>query len=72
MSMRHARLETSDRLQRTLAALQAAEELSTLELSQQARIIAVSAAVSELRANGIEVLSRVENKIWYYRLGRPS
>lgn len=70
--MRHANLETSDRLQRTLAALQSAEELSTWELSQRARIMAVSAAVSELRANGIDVRSRVENKVWYYSLVRPS
>lgn len=67
--MRHANLETSERLQRTLKALQAHAELSTLELSRAAGIVAVSAAVSELRANGIDVLSRVENKVWYYRLG---
>lgn len=66
--MNHARLDSSDRLQRTLRALRVHKELSTLDLSRAAGIVAVSAAVSELRANGFDVRARQVNRVWFYRL----
>lgn len=66
--MNHARLDASDRLQRTLRALRVHKELSTMDPSRAAGIVAVSAAISELRANGFDVRSRQVNRVWFYRL----
>lgn len=65
--MHHASL-TSDRLRNTLAALADGAEHSTLDLMRQAGICAVSAVVSELRANGCRIDCRREGRIYYYRL----
>ncbi len=53
--MNHAKVKTSNRLQRLLRVLADGREHSTLDLSIQAKICAVSAAISELRANGYDI-----------------
>jgi hypothetical protein len=62
--MHHARIEYSDRLQRTLRVLQEADgEISTYELTRRAKICALSSVISELRENGAVITCRqvVEN-----------
>lgn len=71
--MHHSRLASSARLRRTLRALQRAKgEISTGELARRARIHAVSAAISELRANGAKIDCRREytgkKRRWLYTL----
>ncbi|MGR3436845.1 MAG: helix-turn-helix domain-containing protein [Shimia sp.] len=71
--MHHARIASSPRLQRLLKALRQAEgELSTLELIKRAQVVAVSAAISELRANGCEISCRCAaeegGRRYYYQL----
>jgi hypothetical protein len=67
--MRFAKIERSQRLQRTLKALQSARELSTLELIHQANIVAVNSAISEQRRNGYSISCRSVDRVYYYRLG---
>ena len=56
--MNHANLQTSKRLQRLYALLSDGREHSGMSIIQNAHVQAVSAAVSELRANGIEIICR--------------
>lgn len=67
--MNHASLQYSARLQRVVAYLADGKEHSTLEIAQGARVCAVSAAVSELRENGIAVTCRREKGVYFYKLG---
>lgn len=67
--MNHAILQHSDRLKRVLAYLSDCKEHSTLEIAQGARVCAVSAAVSELRENGIAVTCRRDKGVYFYKLG---
>lgn len=67
--MNHASLQHSERLKRVLAYLSDCKEHSTLEIAQGARVCAVSAAVSELRENGIAVACRREKGVYFYKLG---
>lgn len=61
--MHSARLATSPRLQRALRVLQEADgEISTFDLSRLAEICAVNSVISELRANGAEIICRQEVK----------
>ena len=69
MSLHAARLDRSDRLRRVLRLLSDCREHSTRDIVRGADVCAVNSIVSELRANGIAVSCRVENKIYYYRLG---
>ncbi len=71
--MHSARLDRSPRLQRLLAALKTRDELTSMELLVEARIVGLSAAVSELRANGAIVDCRQTTRaggepVWLYRL----
>lgn len=72
--MNHARLASSPRLQRLLKVLREADgELSTWEIVNRAQVLAVNAAVAELRANGCEISCRVValkggGRRWYYHL----
>jgi len=56
--MRYARLENSARLQRTLAALESGDWISTRDLIRAANVCAVNSCISELRANGFEISTR--------------
>ena len=72
--MHSANLKTSGRLQKVQALLADGQERSTREIMLQADVCAVSAVVSELRANGLEVTCRravdpnTRGRIWLYRL----
>ena len=64
-----ARLEHSPRLQRLLALLQDGQRHSTRDCVMQAHVMAVSAAVTELRANGIPVqCEQIGRGLWEYWL----
>lgn len=61
--MRHASLDTSDRLQRALKVLQEAQgRVSTRSLMRKANICAVNSVVAELRENGAVILCEQEVK----------
>ena len=66
--MNAANLERSARLQRVLALLSSGREYSTMEIVQQAQVMAVSAAVSELRAQGKNIKCKRRGNVWYYRM----
>jgi len=66
--MNHANIEKSDRLQRVLELLKRGCEKSTMEIIMQANVMAVSAVVSELRANGYDISCRRDGDLWYYKL----
>ena len=72
--MHAAALATSPRLQRLLAVLADGRQHSSLELVLEARVCAISAAVSELRMNGAVIdVERFERgggdgPVWLYRL----
>lgn len=67
--MHAAKLGKSPRLRRVLRLLSMGGEYSTRDIVYRAQVMAVSAVISELRANGIDVASRVVGGNWYYRLG---
>lgn len=66
--MNAANLERSARLQRVHALLMSGREYSTMEIVQQAQVMAVSAAVSELRAQGRKIICQRRGDVWYYRM----
>jgi len=68
--MRHAaNLKTSARLQKVLNVLMDRRWHSTLEIMQRTYLCAVGSAVSEIRANGIDVKCRcVGHGRYEYRL----
>ena len=78
--MHAGNLSTSQRLQRVFRALEKAKEpLSTLDLSEQTGVLAVSTTISELRARGLRIACwRVETRdkkgryrpLWVYTLLR--
>jgi len=75
--MHAARVATSARLRRVLAALAPGEEVTSLELAAFARTIAPGTCVSELRSQGYAIDCRQEvregRRVWLYRLtGRPA
>ena len=75
--MHAAVLEKSPRLQRVHDLLKDGEERSTMDISLNAEVLAVSAAVSELRAQGAEIECRQDRsasgtRIWLYRMTRPA
>ena len=57
----------SPRLQRTLALLEYGGEYSTLDIVMGANVMAVSAVISELRQNGVEIECNRRGNIWYYK-----
>ena len=78
--MNYANLSRSHRLQRVRNVLMDAcaenQELSTLEIADRARVCAVSACVSELRAHGYTINCRRVNdywgkRIWLYSMEHP-
>lgn len=74
-AMHHAALENSPRLQRVHDLLKDGQERSTLDIGLNAAVCAVSAIVSELRANGAEIDCRREETptgpVWFYRMTKP-
>ena len=64
-----ARLEHSPRLQRLYALLQDGRRHSTRDCVMNAHVMAISSAITELRANGIAVESGCVGKgLWEYWL----
>jgi len=66
--MRYAKVENSERLQRTLAVLKDGCEHTTRDLIQEAHICAVNSCVAELNAQGYVIVCRRSGDRWYYRL----
>lgn len=67
--MHYARLSRSPRQQRVLRVLSDGAEHSTLDIIRRAGVCAVSAIVSELRANGVAIACTRRKNLWFYRLG---
>ena len=68
--MHSAKLETSQRLQRTLAVLKQGKA-TTRQIIRKAHVCAVNSIIAELRANGIRIECRcVEKGIFEYSLHR--
>lgn len=68
-TIRAAKLENSERLQRVLALLQDGQEHSTLDIIIGAGVCAVSACIAELRAGGHAITCRRAGKARFlYRL----
>lgn len=68
--MNNAKLKTSNRLQRVLRVLKRGGAYSTRRLREAADIEAVSATVSELRANGKRIECFRRGRLYYYMLAR--
>lgn len=70
--MHAARLSFSPRLKRVLEFLKDGKEHSTMEIVMGARVMAVSACVAELRANGAEIAceqrAEPDGRRWYYTM----
>lgn len=64
--MKAAHLATSPRLQRVAELLADGREHTTLEIVQAAQVCAVNSIVSELRANGLQILCRRCGDVWVY------
>ncbi len=67
--MHYARLSRSPRQQRVLRVLSDGAEHSTADIIRRAGVCAVSAIVSELRANGVAIACTRRKNIWFYRMG---
>ena len=57
----------SPRLIRTLSLLDRGGEYSTLDIVMGANVMAVSAVISELRQNGVEIECNRRGNAWYYK-----
>lgn len=69
--MNHARYETSDRLQRTLAFLIDGKPRTTREIRDGADLCAVNSAIDELRENGFDVPCIKKSRPAIYQLLDP-
>ena len=65
--MHNARIERSKRLQRVDNLLADGKEYSTMDIVKKASVCAVNSIVSELRANGRDIVCRRTKDIWFYR-----
>ncbi len=65
--MHAGKLEKSQRLQRVAKLLRDKRSHSTWNIMNQAKVCAVSAIISELRANGMMVDCWRSGGIWYYK-----
>lgn len=65
--MKAANLRSSERLQRVNTLLADGREYSTLEIIQATGVVAINAAVAELRQNGVQIECRRRGNAWYYR-----
>jgi len=69
-NMNAAKLEKSDRLQRTARFIRKSRRwVSTMEIIHGANVCAVNSIVSELRANGMEIPCKRVGSAWFYRWG---
>lgn len=68
--MKYAKIAKSKRLQRLRAILRDRRPHSTRDLIRRAHICAVSACVSELRSNGMDIACQRRGGIWYYQMQR--
>jgi biotin operon repressor len=66
--MHSALLSKSDRLKRVFNLLLDGQKHSTRDIVMGASVMAVSAVVSELRENGIDIECQREGAIWRYWL----
>ena len=66
--MHAASLKNSDRLQRVASLLKSGRPYTTMEIIQKARVVAVSAAVSELRQQGMDIVCNRLGNVWMYRM----
>lgn len=66
----YAKLARSPRLQRVRDFLLDGREHSTMDIISGARVANVSAAISELRFNGIKVDCERRGDVWWYSLGK--
>lgn len=67
--MHYARLSRSPRQQRVLRVLSDGAEHSTADIIRRAGVCAVSAIVSEFRANGVAIACTRRKNVWFYQLG---
>ena len=66
--MHAATVDRSNRLKRLWGVLRDRKSHSTRDLMRKAHICAVSACVSELRQNGLDIACQRKGGTWYYRL----
>lgn len=66
--MHSASLKTSERLKRVAALLADGQEHTTRDIIQAAGVCAVNSIISELRANGGQILCRRDGDVWYYKM----
>ena len=66
--MNAARLEKSDRLRRVLKLLKRVKQASTRDIVERAKVVAVSAAVAELRQQGHDITCQRRGAVWWYSL----
>ena len=69
--MNAANYKKSERLRRVLKLLREGGEHSTRGIMASAHVCAVSACVSELRAQGFNITCKRNHDVWYYKLNRP-
>ena len=65
--MHAASLKNSDRLQRVASLLKSGRPYTTMEIIRKAQVCAVSAIVSELRSNGMDIVCNRLGNVWMYR-----
>ena len=65
--MNAASLSKSPRLQRVDKLLSDGAEYSTMQVIQQANVMAVNSIISELRLSGRVIHCRRSRDVWYYR-----
>ena len=66
--MHAAKLTNSPRLHRVLVLLKDKKPHTTMDIIRRAKVCAVSAIVSELRANGLDIHCARKGDLWSYRL----
>ena len=66
--MHAARLTKSKRLKRVMSVLKDRNKHSTWNIMITAKVCAVNSVVSELRANGKDIVCRRVGDVWFYRL----
>jgi hypothetical protein len=66
--MHSAKLDSSIRLQRVLKVLQRGGKWTTRDIIRKARVCAVSACVSEIRDQGIQIECQRVGAVWLYWL----
>lgn len=66
--MNSANPARSGRLQRAIKLLSTGKEFSTMDIVNGAQIMAVSAAVSELRDRGHTINCQRRGDLWFYRM----